>query len=69
MLELAKRKKSAKELHDEYVAAMWLQFLRCPSRKTAPGEAVDLGEIGSAQEKNWERLTPYSPARGRKTTT
>ena len=37
-------------------------FLRAPGRETAPGEAVDLGEIGAAKAKDWERLTPYSPA-------
>ena len=23
---------------------------------------VDLGEIGATKQKDWERLTPYSPA-------
>ncbi len=45
-----------------YVAAMWLLFLRAPGRNTAPGEVVDLGEIGATKTKDWERLTPYSPA-------
>jgi len=44
-----------------YVAAMWLLFLRAPGRNTAPGEVVDLGEIGATKTKDWERLTPYSP--------
>src|SRR5260370_2472865 len=47
---------------DQHILAYWLMFCRAPSRKTGPGEPVDLGEIGSIQEKNWERLTPYSPA-------
>jgi hypothetical protein len=37
-------------------------FLRAPGLKTAPGEPVDLGEIGACAEKNWIRRTPYSPA-------
>jgi len=37
-------------------------FLRAPGRPTAPGEVVDLGEIGATKTKDWERLTPYSPA-------
>jgi len=47
---------------DQHILAYWLMFCRAPSRKTGPGEQVDLGEIGSIQEKNWERLTPYSPS-------
>jgi hypothetical protein len=47
---------------EAYIAAMWLMFLRAPGRSTAPGEPVDLREIGLVAPKNWERLTPYSPA-------
>jgi hypothetical protein len=47
---------------EAYIAAMWLMFLRAPGRDTAPGEPVDLGEIGLDAPKNWEPLTPYSPA-------
>ena len=57
--------RSQQEIHDLYVAAMWLMFLRAPGRETAPGEPVDLGEIGEVREKNWDRLTPYSVARPR----
>lgn len=46
--------------HEAYVAAMWLMFLRAPGRDTAPGEPVDLGEIGEVREKQWTRPTPYS---------
>jgi hypothetical protein len=63
MIVKHQRRKTRREIHDDYVAAMWLMFLRCPSRPTAPGEPVDLGELGSAPEKNWTRLTPYSLAR------
>lgn len=45
-----------------HIAAMWLMFLRAPEGQTAPGEPVDLGEIGACREKRWERLTPYSLA-------
>jgi hypothetical protein len=45
-----------------HIAAMWLMFLRAPGRETAPGEPVDLGEIGQVREKDWTRLTPYSLA-------
>ncbi len=47
---------------DAFLTAMWLLYWRTPGRNTAPGEAVDLGEIGSSPEKSWERLMPYSPA-------
>jgi hypothetical protein len=47
---------------DAYIAAMWLLYLRAPGHETAPGEPVDLGEIGSVREKDWERLTTYSVA-------
>jgi len=53
--------RSSKEQED-YIAAMWLMFLRAPGRETAPGEVVDLGEIGAVKTKDWERLTPYNPA-------
>jgi hypothetical protein len=44
------------------IVAYWLMYCRAPGRKTAPGEPVDLGEIGADVEKNWSRLTPYSPS-------
>jgi hypothetical protein len=49
-----------KRFVDAQVLAYWLMFLRASGRKTAPGEIVDLGEVGSVQEKNWVRITPYS---------
>lgn len=45
------------------IMAYWLMYCRAPGRATAPGETVDLGEIGQDKEKDWQRLTPYSPAR------
>jgi hypothetical protein len=61
------RTKSAEELHAEKVAAYWLMFLRCPGKATAPGEVVDLGEIGESKS-NWgvNRWCPYSTATGLK---
>ena len=47
---------------EAYIAYMFASYLRAPGRKTAPGERVDLGEIGVCREKNWNRLTPYSPS-------
>jgi len=47
---------------DQFVWAMWLMFLRAPGRETAPGEVVDLGEIGEVREKTFLRATPYSLA-------
>ena len=48
---------------DATVLAYWLLYCRAPGRSTAPGETVDLGEIGEDRPKDWERLTPYSLAR------
>ena len=57
------RQENPQELHKEYVAAMWLQFLRCPSKPTAPGEIVDLGEIGEVEleSQRIDRWCPYAP--------
>jgi len=41
----------------------WLMYCRAPGNKTLPGEPVDLGEIGQINEKDWERVTPYGPAK------
>ena len=60
--KLATRQVPAPDV-DAHILAMWLMYCRAPGRKTAPGEPVDLGEIGSDVEKNWSRLTPYSVAR------
>jgi hypothetical protein len=48
---------------EEYIWAMWLMYGRAPNTLTAPGECVDLGEVGSVAEKNWSKATPYSPAK------
>ena len=63
MEAIIKRPAPARNLREEYILAMWLKFLFAPGRKTGPGEPVDLGEIGSTREKDWERMTPYSSAK------
>jgi len=49
---------------DAFLVAMMLMYARCP-RKAEPeiDGSFHLGEIGSAPEKSWTRLTPYSIAR------
>jgi hypothetical protein len=59
---IIKRPPPPHDSHEIYVAYMFISYLRAPSHKTAPGESVDLGEIGECREKNWNRLTPYSPS-------
>ncbi len=51
---------------DGLLLAHWLMFCRC-QRCVEPDVdgCFDLGDIGSAREKNWERLTPYSLAKGK----
>jgi len=49
---------------DSLLLAYFLMFAKCP-RKAEPDidGMYDLQEIGSAPEKDFERLTPYSIAR------
>jgi hypothetical protein len=54
---------SSDDSREAYIRAMWARFPLCPAKPTAPGEVVDLGEIGECREKDWERLTPYSLAK------
>lgn len=62
-MEAIVKQESRRKLDREaYIAAMYLMFLQAPGHETAPGEPVDLGEVGSVREKTWERLTPYSLA-------
>jgi hypothetical protein len=43
-----------------------LQFLQCGQGRTyQTPPARMLGEIGQVKEKDWERQTPYSPAKPR----
>jgi hypothetical protein len=65
MAGLVKFERKTEEIFEAYVLAQFLMYCRAPGRQTAPGEVVDLGEIGSTAEKNWERLTPYSTAQAR----
>src|SRR5438094_919696 len=60
-MAIMKRGLTQEELHERHILMMWLMFLRTPGRKTAPGEPVDLGEVGEVPPKNWMRVTPYSP--------
>jgi len=60
------RKKSEEELRADYVAAMWLQFLRCPSTAAPDVDGFyDLQEIGETKsDRGVLRDTPYSIAKG-----
>jgi len=63
---IIKRPISAEEARRLHIEAMWLAFLRAPSKATGPGEVVDLGEIGQTrlEAQRIDRDTPYSTARG-----
>jgi hypothetical protein len=63
-LAIIKYQPSQQSNFDAFVAAMFLMFARAP-RKAEPDidGSYELGEIGSAPEKSWTRLTPYSIAR------
>lgn len=51
---------------DAFLWAMWLMYCRAPRKATPDLDGhFDLGEIGADDEKNWERLTPYSLAQTR----
>lgn len=51
---------------EAYIQAMWLRFLFAPSKPNPePDGSFNLGEIGSDADKNWSRVTPYSPAEER----
>ena len=63
-MNLAKREPTAQEKHEAYVRVMWLMFLRASATPTAPGEPVDLGEIGEDRSsRGVDRATPYSPGK------
>ena len=45
--------------------ALWLMYGRAPATPTAPGQKVDLGEIGETKsDRGVERWCPYSTATG-----
>ncbi len=49
---------------DSLLLAYFLMFARCPRTPNPDLDGMySLGEIGSAPEKDFERLTPYSIAR------
>ncbi len=48
----------------EYIDAMWLQFLRAPSKRQPDDDGkYSLGEIGETSDRGIDRPTPYSPGR------
>jgi hypothetical protein len=47
---------------DAFLFAMYLMYCRAPGSKTAPGQIVNLGEIGAVPERTFDRWCPYSPA-------
>jgi hypothetical protein len=56
-----------REFSEEYIAAKYWLFVRCPGVETIDATgALHLGEIGCVTEKNWEKATPYSSAVPRK---
>jgi hypothetical protein len=62
------RVKTAEENREEYIAAMWLLYLRVPGRETLDASGVlDLGEIGEERaSRGVVRDTPYSIGTGLK---
>lgn len=69
-MEIVKYQKSKtpEVQHENYVAAMYLLFLRCPGRETRDeAGAYHLGEIGETKsDRGIERWCPYAPATGLK---
>jgi hypothetical protein len=48
---------------EAHILAMWLLFLRAPAKSEPDTNGFfDLGEVGTAREKNWSKATVYSPA-------
>lgn len=61
-MQITKREVSHSD-RKSFIRAMWLLFLFAPSKPTPDADGYfDIGEIGSAREKNWSRVTPYSLA-------
>jgi hypothetical protein len=61
MMEIVLRQKTKDR--EAHIHAMWLLFLFAPSKAIPePDGFFNLGEIGSDANKNWSRVTPYSPA-------
>jgi hypothetical protein len=64
------RAKTAKEIHEERVASMWLLFLlQNANPKPSPDGSFYLGEIGEVKMSSQllHRETPYSICQGRRT--
>jgi hypothetical protein len=48
---------------EAHILAMWLLFCSRPKKaEPEPDGSYLIGDVGSAPEKTWERLTPYSLA-------
>ena len=60
--------KAADQQREDYIAAMYLLYLRCPGRDTRDASGVlDLGEIGETKsDRGIYRWCPYAPAGGLK---
>jgi hypothetical protein len=60
------KKVKTDDAHGAHVLSMWLLFCKAPGKQTAPGEVVDLGEVGSVRlgDQRLDRDTPYSICRG-----
>ena len=67
MLAIAKRERTAKEKHADYVTAMWVLFLQTPAQPQPDVDGMfSLGEIGTTRsDRGVDRPTPYSPGRVR----
>jgi hypothetical protein len=49
---------------EAFLLEMWIRYLLTPTNPNPDlTGAFDLGEVGSAREKKWSRVTPYSVAR------
>jgi hypothetical protein len=59
------RPRTLEEIHEDYVAAMWLLFLRCPGHENRDIDGMfDLGTIDNPRsDRGIDRPTPYSPGR------
>ena len=64
MNSLALSNTAKKTTPDPFLLAMWLMYCRTPKQEKPDLDgSYSLGEIGTAPEKEWTRLTPYSIAR------
>ena len=65
---IVRRPRTAQELHDERVAAMWALFLlQNANPKPDLDGSFHLGDISNPAPKNWTKVTPYSVAQAKET--